>query len=175
MPTLQHPPAPLINPPPVSEINQLIMHFHLRGARLEIQHFMEPQAASPGFCASATKPLSVAQLLSDLRTHPGAGQGGVSQQVTSEKEKLTPNQCLCTQGISAPCSAHPGTGKHPALRATYDCLSQRHCGSGDPTFLQTGSAPHKKGGQQSPPHKGFAISVTVCKRLCGAWTKGNVG
>ena len=35
------------------------MNFHLRGARLEIQHLMEPLAASAGFCVSATKPLSV--------------------------------------------------------------------------------------------------------------------
>ena len=151
------------------------MHFHLRGARLEIQHLMEPLAASAGFCVSATKPLSVAQLLSGLRTHPGAGQGGVSQQVTSEEEKHTPKQCLCTQGISAPCSGHIGTGKHPTLRATCDCLSQGHRGGGGPTFLQTGSAPHKKWGQQSLSHKGSAISITVCKRLCGAWTKGSVG
>ena len=76
---------------------------------------------------------------------PWGRTGGVSQQVTSEEEKLRP-KCLCTQGISAPCSGHIGTGKHPTLRATCDCLSQGRRGGGDPTFLQTGSAPHKKWG-----------------------------
>lgn len=51
-----------------------------------------------------------------------------------------------------------------------------HCGNGDPKFLQTGFTPHKKWGQKSLPHKGFAISITACfKRLCDAWIKGNVG
>lgn len=78
------------------------MNFHLRGAQLEIQHLTEPLAAFPGFCVSATKPLSVAQLLSGLRTHPGAGQGESPSRSPLKKRNLGPSSVCALRVFRRP-------------------------------------------------------------------------